>query len=159
KGHGAPAFEIGFDQVNFARPDASRFQFTPPPGTTVREADQDQKQLPGKNLPAQPDKKAPAQPAGQDKTAVVGTGWTAVLGTRLPERTPPPNAATPDGKPSADAATPDLGGLGILLNKLPTVSGSWGSGRLLQAHLFSVLITDDGRILVGAVSGEQLTTA
>ncbi len=30
--------------------------------------------------------------------------------------------------------------------------GSWGSGRLLQTKLLTVLVTSDGRILAGAVS-------
>ncbi|MBO0867074.1 MAG: hypothetical protein J2P15_00775 [Micromonosporaceae bacterium] len=160
KGSGTPAFKIGFDQVNFTRPDASRFQFTPPPGTKVNEADQDQNKAPGQGpntLPALPSgkdqKQLPAQPSGQDKTMVVGTGWTSVLVARLPEA-----AAAPGGKPSTGAPASALGDLGPLLNNLPTVSGSWGSGRLLQARLFSVLITDDGRILIGPVSGQQLAT-
>ena len=36
-----------------------------------------------------------------------------------------------------------------LLDQLPKVSGSWGSGRLLAGNLFSVLLTDDGRVLGG----------
>ena len=39
------------------------------------------------------------------------------------------------------------------------MSGEWGSGRLLQSALFSVLITDDGRIIAGAVAPEKLYEA
>ena len=35
KGYGKPAFDIGFTQVSFDRPDASVFRFSPPPGATV----------------------------------------------------------------------------------------------------------------------------
>jgi hypothetical protein len=49
--------------------------------------------------------------------------------------------------------------MGAILDSLPTVHGSWGSGRLLRGRLFSVLLTEDGRILVGAVSGDRLQAA
>jgi len=43
----------------------------------------------------------------------------------------------------------------LLLASTP-VHGSWGSGRLLQTKLLSVLVTSDGRILAGAVTPAQL---
>jgi hypothetical protein len=46
-----------------------------------------------------------------------------------------------------------------VLNSLPKVSGSWGSGRLLQSKLFTVLVTDDGRVLAGAVAPDRLYAA
>jgi hypothetical protein len=46
-----------------------------------------------------------------------------------------------------------------LVNALPKVSGSWGSGHLLSGSLFSALITDDGKVLIGAVSPEKLYEA
>lgn len=47
---------------------------------------------------------------------------------------------------------PDLALLRMLLTATTPVHGSWGSGRLLQTKLLSVLITSDGRILAGAVT-------
>jgi len=46
-----------------------------------------------------------------------------------------------------------------VLASLPTVKGSWGSGKLLSGTLFSVLLTDDGRLLIGAVGPDQLYQA
>jgi hypothetical protein len=46
-----------------------------------------------------------------------------------------------------------------VLQALPRVSGAWGSGRLLNGTLFSVLLTDDGRMAVGAVPASQLYAA
>ncbi|MPN50173.1 hypothetical protein SDC9_197799 [bioreactor metagenome] len=46
-----------------------------------------------------------------------------------------------------------------MLDALPKVSGSWGSGRLLQGTLFSAVLTDDGRVAVGAVPADQLYAA
>ncbi len=46
----------------------------------------------------------------------------------------------------------DLAVLRALLHAMKPVHGSWGSGRLLQTSLVSVLITSNGRILAGAVT-------
>jgi len=46
----------------------------------------------------------------------------------------------------------DLAFLGVLLRAATPVHGSWGSGRLLTTGLVSVLVTDNGKILVGAVT-------
>ena len=46
-----------------------------------------------------------------------------------------------------------------MLKVLPTVSGAWGSGHLLRGTLFSALLTDDGRVAVGAVAPEALYAA
>jgi outer membrane lipoprotein-sorting protein len=80
----------------------------------------------------------PAEPkTTTPKFAVVGTGWTSVLVVRTP-----------------DALFP-----AAVLNSLPTVSGGWGKGHLLKSKLADVLITDDGRTLLGAVGSEQLYAA
>ena len=47
---------------------------------------------------------------------------------------------------------PDLAALRTVLIATTPVHGSWGSGRLLQTKLLSVLITSKGQILAGAVS-------
>jgi outer membrane lipoprotein-sorting protein len=143
------AFSVGFSQVNFTRPDDQRFSFTPPPGTKVTE---------GTGAP-DAGTATPAKPSGTPpKTATIGTGWTTVFAARMPADAllggaSPSGSARPDRGAAGDAQ------LGALLNSLPKVQGSWGSGRLLQSHLFSVLITDDGRILAGPVSGDRLQAA
>jgi outer membrane lipoprotein-sorting protein len=45
---------------------------------------------------------------------------------------------------------------GALLHAARPVHGSWGSGRLLTTSLISVLITDSGRCLIGAVQPSVL---
>jgi len=126
-----PAVEVGFTAVDFAAPDARQFAFTPPPGTTVTEGDS-----------ATAGATKPADPAPEPK--VVGTGWTSVLVAQLPAE-------------MAKAATdPKLQGL---LGSVPKVSGDWGSGRLVDGTLFSAVLTDDGRVAVGAVAPEALYAA
>jgi hypothetical protein len=51
------------------------------------------------------------------------------------------------------------GELAALLYRLPRVSGSWGSGRLLTSTLVSALLTDDGRLLIGPVPPDLLYAA
>ena len=42
---------------------------------------------------------------------------------------------------------------------LPKKTGSWGSGHLMAGTAFSALLTDDGRLVVGAVTPEGLYAA
>lgn len=131
-----PAFEVGYTKFDPTQPAASNFDFTPPPGATVTEKGQ---LTPGDHGPG-------TGPQGQSPdTRVVGKGWTAVLvagtqGGSLPEGILP-------------------GQVQQVLNALPKVSGSWGSGRLLSGKLFSAVLTDDGRVAVGAVPPDMLYQA
>ena len=164
-----PAFEVGFNQVSFDVPDAANFQFSPPPGATVTEST-----LGSQAAAAAPDQPAvpkAARPAGAAEPTIVGTGWTSVLVAKVPATGAVPGAAAPGIAPETSApltagsapeepsARGSAADLGAILGALPAVSGDWGSGRLLQSALFSVLITDDGRIIAGAVAPEKLYEA
>jgi outer membrane lipoprotein-sorting protein len=46
-----------------------------------------------------------------------------------------------------------------LVKSATRVSGPWGSGRLIKTSLISMLITDQGRVLVGAVTPQVLYSA
>jgi outer membrane lipoprotein-sorting protein len=72
----------------------------------------------------------------------IGTGWTTVF--ELPD-------ASLLGVP-ADA-------LSLVGAFLPAVHGAWGSGHLFDSKLLSGLITDDGRVYVGAVDPAVLYQA
>ena len=45
------------------------------------------------------------------------------------------------------------------VNALPKVSGAWGSGRVLEGTLFSLVLTDNGRVAIGAVAPDALYAA
>lgn len=135
-----PAFEVGFTHVDFAKPDADRFTFNPPPGTTVTEAP-----LQGKD--GAPDRSRPEAGPQHPEPKVVGKGWATVVVGQLPA-----DALARAGSGSGDGAE-------RLLSSLPRVSGTWGSGRLLTGTLFSAVLTDDGRVAVGAVAPERLYAA
>jgi outer membrane lipoprotein-sorting protein len=139
KGQSNPAFEVTFTQVSFARPDDSQFVFNPPAGTKVEEAD------PAK-AGAEGQPKVDGSASGEKpKSAVIGTGWTSVFVLR----TGTPGQAAGTDAESAEAAKKAQDAI----NQLPLGNG----GRTFNSKLFSVLLTDDGRVLVGAVSPERLS--
>jgi hypothetical protein len=129
------AFEVGFTQVSFTRPDNSVFSFNPPPGAKIKEADEAAKDA-QKQMP-KPD---PTTPQAEPKNVVIGEGWTAVLVARLPK----------------DDKTSPLAGIQAFMNNLPQVHGASGNGRVLTSRLFTVLVLDDGRVLAGAVNQDKL---
>lgn len=132
--------EIGFTAVDFATPDAEQFAFNPPPGAQVEE--KGAVQAPERRAPSAADREA-AEAAAEEATEVVGEGWTTVVVAELPE----------------DAVAGADGQLGAVLATLPSVSGSWGSGKLLSGTAFSAVLTDDGRVAVGAVQPQLLYDA
>jgi outer membrane lipoprotein-sorting protein len=132
-GSTAPAIDVAFSSVTFKTPSAGYFAFTPPPGATVRQG-----KVPATNSPQSSE--ASGASGASDKVTAIGTGWTTIGEYR----------ATP--KQVAAVA-------GSGLNVLTKVSGAWGSGRLLDSKLFSALVTDDGRVFVGAVDPAALYAA
>jgi outer membrane lipoprotein-sorting protein len=133
-------FEVGYDSVQFTRPENREFEFTPPRGTSVTEA--------GTTGSRTPTKKAREQARedtrqARDSAKMVGSGWSTVVVRKV----------------SGDPAAANSAQLQAFLGKLQRVSGGWGSGRLLAGTAFSALLTDDGRIAVGAVKPEKLYEA
>lgn len=132
-----PAVRVAFQQISFAVPDAEQFAFNPPAGTKVTESSPQQIEQDAKAEHEKAHAKAFAQ-----QPSVIGDGWTTVIQTKLPK------ADGDEGK-QLDSVT----------GMLPTVSGAWGSGHLFAGSLFSVLVTDDGRVFAGAVAPEKLYEA
>lgn len=132
---GTDAIDVGFTSVTFAAPDESLFTFTPPPGTTVKEQQAPEASPNGTANPTPP------------KPTVIGTGWTTVV----------VDASTLS--PDKMAGTSSDRSVAQVLDALPRVSGAWGSGRLLDGTLVSVVLADDGRIAAGAVPPDQLYAA
>ncbi|GAA0741770.1 hypothetical protein Drose_28025 [Dactylosporangium roseum] len=132
RGQASPAFEVAFTQVSFTRPDDGQFAFNPPAGVKIEEQD------PAKD-PKAAEPQHPEVTGEKPKNTVIGTGWTSVFVMR-----------PGDGKgadPAEARKTQDV------IDQLPLGNG----GRTFNSKLFSVLITDDGRVLVGAVTPERLS--
>ncbi len=146
-----PAFEVGFTAVDFSRPEARQFTFTPPAGTTVTQSDAlAPKGASGTNpAPSKEQMAAAAKAAGA--TRVVGSGWSTVVVATMP-------AGSGSGSGSG-AASSTAKQLETVLKALPSVSGTWGSGHVLEGTLFSAVVTDDGRVAIGAVGPDTLFAA
>jgi outer membrane lipoprotein-sorting protein len=125
----APAVDVAFTSIRFGTQAERNFVFSPPPNATVHEAG-------SSRSPAEPR----AAAGGHTKPRTTGSGWTTVV-------------ALDPGK----AAVAKL--LGPASKTLTPVSGAWGTGRLLESALVSVLVTSDGRLFAGAVDPDNLYAA
>lgn len=172
----APSLEVGFTDVVFTAPDDSVLAFSPPAGATTEEV-----VVPLPETAELPDGADPAAaPALPDGVAVAGSGWSTVvtlsdvdvaglvggdaaslatvpgaervLGSEeaqdLVQQFVPSDAEGNPGRPSLDTTA--------LYDQLTTAVPE---GRLLSSTLLSVLITDDGRVLVGSVPADALRAA
>jgi len=173
----APSLEVGFTDVAFTAPDDSVLAFSAPAGATTEDV-----VVPLPDVPDLPAEAADptAVPALPDGVAVSGSGWSTVVtlsdvdvaglvGGDAASLATVPGAERVLGSeeaqdlvqqfvPSDEDGTPGRPSLdtGALYDQLTTAVPE---GRLLSSTLLSVLITDDGRVLVGAVPADALRAA
>ncbi|MDF0370678.1 MULTISPECIES: LolA family protein [Streptomyces] len=146
---GKAAVDAGFTQVDFAKPDASSFSFTPPKGAKVTEADE---------LEAEAEKNGAADSTKKDLSAledfqglnVIGKGWSAVAEIALPGGAGLPAQGSGDMPAQAQQFLDALG---------DKVTGDFGSGTVFKTRLVNALLTDDGKVYVGAVTKDALVKA
>lgn len=154
EGQEDPAFSVAFSSIDFTEPEESLFEFTPPPEARVTE------------IPIEEHDDASAAPKHQeaaeakeatDKPTVLGEGWSTIVvlpagsASGLLDSGMSSEDGSGDGPRGDDSAEAQA----LLEQALTQVDG----GRVLQTALASVLITDDGRVLAGAVSADQLIAA
>ncbi|MGV8968351.1 MAG: LolA family protein [Cellulomonas sp.] len=164
----SPALEIGFTDVSFTTPDPAVLAFSAPAGASVKDV----------VVPLPPMTDAPAtQGALPPGMTVSGTGWETVVqasgldvaalvaGDPKALTTLPGADLTIGSKsaqdlidefvPSDSSGAPSIPSLdtSALYDQLTTAVPE---GRLLSSTLLSVLVTTDGRVLVGAVPAETL---
>ncbi|MEP7368079.1 MAG: hypothetical protein ABI662_00400 [Dermatophilaceae bacterium] len=151
-----PVFEVAFSAVDFARPDAAQFTFKPPPGTTVTDS---KVPAPGHAAGDSTAKTLSPQPSSAAMPTVVGSGWTSVLVAKVPAHGVTANGSTGASGTTGATADKTVAALMKFAALLPKVSGAWGSGHLMAGTAFSVLLTDDGRMAIGAVTPEALYAA
>ncbi|WP_019136859.1 LolA family protein [Cellulomonas massiliensis] len=165
----APALEMGFTDVSFASPPDSVLSFTSPPGASTRDV---VVPMPSARDMAQarPDHLEGGLPDG---VSVTGTGWDSVV-----ELSDVDVAALVQGDPAqvaqgfrktfgsrgaqelyekwvpaeGEGPVPDLDTAALYDSLTTPVDG----GRVLRSALLSVLVLDDGRVLVGAVPVDVL---
>jgi outer membrane lipoprotein-sorting protein len=150
RGQAEPAFSVAFTNLSLDAPDASVFEFSPPPGATVKEIPAPERRSDGSVPPA----KAPESMG--DHPSVTGTGWESVIelpaGAGLPD-------STPAGPPSTDRDLPGASGSGGAGALLEQAAVAVPGGKLLSTALVNVLILDDGRVFAGSVPLERLQSA
>jgi len=164
-----PALEIGFTDVTFATPADSVLAFSAPAGSSTRDV-----VVPLPELPAEP--ATPTDKELPEGVTVSGEGWDTVVTTSGLDV-----AALVAGDPAAAANLPGVdktfgsqGAADLYSEFMPeegsgspmgdldttalydTLTTAVPEGRLLSSALLSVLITDDGRVLAGAVPGATL---
>ena len=127
-----PAFQVGFTHVAFTKPAASVFKFTPPAGARVSQ------RTVHTLTRARVGKHAPATQGPRSAPTTMGSGWASIV--VIPHV----------GVSALTKNQPNL------INELTT---RVAKGRMLSTALVSVLLTDDGRLLVGAVSPDALLAA
>ena len=161
KGSASPAVQVSFTSISFDRPAPSVFAFTPPTGASVTEAASPTDLLPlgsfgrggGRSERRQTTdasgatasgtarraaNAATTAAAGQSHVKVVGTAWDSV----------------------AIISGVDIGRqLQQLFASSPSVTVGATTGHLVSTRLVNILVLDDGRIAVGAVTTDALVAA
>ncbi|MFJ3319540.1 outer membrane lipoprotein carrier protein LolA [Curtobacterium sp. NPDC086286] len=134
KGQSDPAVEVGFTSLQYGAPAARLFDFTPPTGATVETKDLSDTAAHGTGDAQHRHGRTGGEPT------VTGTGWSTI-------------AELPKGSVDQTALGDDASGL------LDQLTRSVDGGRAVQTSLVSVYLTDDGRVLAGAVPVSALVAA
>ena len=161
RGAHSPAFSVGYTSISFVRPAASNFDFSPPPGAKVKTATLGPDGWSGQ---APLNRKAPAA-----QPRIMGRDWLTVAvlpASALSQMSGGSGSAAGVAGSAARSAAGSPGGssggiqgsalFGAAMRSGTEVRGAWGSGRLLHTSLLSILITNNGRVLVGAVTPSVL---
>lgn len=129
RGQAEPALAVAFSSVSFETPAADTFAYTPPAGASVEEISV--AEMAAKLA-------AGGHPAADHELPIVtGSDWATVV-------------ELPAGSLPAEALSSPL---------LAQVTQRVDGGRLFSTALFSVLVTDDGRVFAGAVPAAMLQAA
>lgn len=150
RGAEEPAFRSGFTSLSLDAPEDARFNFVPPPGSTVEELQpRHHTQWPDEESgfhgdpgtqPTADELKARIQEKAE--TYLTGTGWETI-------------AELPAESGAASTINTALAQNPLLAQAAAVVPG----GRLLSTTLFNVLLTDDGRVFAGMVPADRLQAA
>ncbi|MEU9159263.1 sigma-E factor regulatory protein RseB domain-containing protein [Streptomyces sp. NPDC048424] len=153
---GKPIVDAGFTKVDFAKPAADTFAFTPPKGAKLTEgvdgAGKGDKGEGFKALESFPGLDGLlGGPNGQGDVKVLGEGWATVA--RIDSGAGKGLKDLENDKNAPKEAKQFLDSLG------DKVTGKFGEGRVLSTRLVNALVTDDGKVYVGAVTKDALVKA
>ncbi|MET9540987.1 sigma-E factor regulatory protein RseB domain-containing protein [Streptomyces sp. NPDC006553] len=152
---GKPVVDAGFTKIDFSKPAASDFTFKAPEGAKVTEGGAEKAageksdpfggQLPG-GLEDAFGGFGPGADSGKGGVNVIGEGWTTIA--KIDSGAPVPRT---------DEAPKEFQGL--LDSFGDKVTGAFGSGTLFKTKIVNALLTDDGKVYVGAVTKDALVDA
>ncbi|MFF6774035.1 outer membrane lipoprotein carrier protein LolA [Streptomyces sp. NPDC012637] len=150
---GKPVVDAGFTKVDFAKPAAGTFDFKAPKGAKVTEGAADEA---GKDAEEEFGKDfgkgglgglfGGLEEGGKGGPNIIGEGWTTIA--QLDTGAPAPK--------TGEAPKEVQGFLDALGDK---VSGKFGSGTVFKTKIVNALMTDDGKVYVGAVTPDALVNA
>lgn len=150
KSGGKAAVDVGFTKVDFGKPAAGTFDFTPPKGAKVTEDGADGPDHQEKSFKDRPGG-ADAMPGSLSGLNVTGEGWDTIA--RLDDGQKSGATGDAPSAPDGGAASGLLGSFG------KKVTGDFGSGTVFSTRLVNALMTDDGKVFVGAVDKDALVAA
>jgi outer membrane lipoprotein-sorting protein len=137
-GQADPALKVGFTEFEDGPQDAGLFKFTPPEGAEVTEEKPD----------AEIHGQSPDEMFSKLDVETVGQGWDTVLTGKLPAE-----ALNMPGGDGQNTAMEFLSRIG------KEVHGDFGTGWVISTKVGTALITEDGRVALGAVPQQVLTQA
>ena len=138
-GQSKPAFDVAFDSITFAKPDAANFNFVIPTGAKVEEVLVPTQAELAKRMTKSPTAADEAQ-AKVEMQKLQAQGWSAVV--EIPAAQMPAELAA------------------LKANKLFTeLTTSVAGGRVFTTSLLNVFMADDGRIFAGSVTIPKLLEA
>ncbi|MEU7601530.1 DUF2092 domain-containing protein [Streptomyces sp. NPDC041003] len=156
---GKPIVDAGFTKVDFAKPAADTFTFTAPKGAKVTEgvdgAGKGDKDESFKALESFPGLDGLlGGPNGQGDVKVLGEGWATIA--RIDSGA---GKGFKDFENSANDKNAPKEAKQFLDSLGDKVTGKFGEGRVLSTRLVNALVTDDGKVYVGAVTKDALVKA
>jgi outer membrane lipoprotein-sorting protein len=140
-GQADPAVKVGFTEFSHEQQDPSLFAFTPPAGATINEKHVDE-ELHGQGL---------EEWMAQADLKTVGSGWDIVLTGKVPTEA----LETAEGM----SGRSERSMFGLLETVGKKVTGDFGTGYVITTHVGTALITEDGKIAVGAVPEQVVVDA
>lgn len=140
-GQADPAVKVGFTDIDTGAQDPDLFRFTPPAGATISE----------QNVPEEMHGKSVDDWLSQADLKTVGRGWDIVATGKVPAEALK-GAEEMSGRSDADLFAM-LGTFG------KEVHGDFGTGYVISASVGTALITEDGKVAIGAVPEQVVLDA
>ena len=139
-GESTPAFEVAFETITFAKPDAANFNFVIPEGSKVEEIPAPTRDAVEKLVAGKAPTAADQARAKAEAEKLIAQGWSAVA--QIPAEMIPAQFAELQQNTLFSELTKPVAG-----------------GRIFSTTLMNIFIADDGRIFAGSVTQQRLLEA